>query len=281
MFGHDRSNRFIRGRYLFLYFVLAIIFSFGLLFLIWPKSALTEASPIAISAALVIFNIAFFAALFLPARSVKIGIAELVPVVTATELRWVVGTACALVALSFGAVYILYLPLSYVTPDIVSSRVLDPKKVILWLDGDFYQLANIFSLVAVIFLAPVVEELFFRGLLLRTWIAKWGARPAIIVSSVIFAALHVNVLGAFIISIVLSLSYMWTGRLAVPILIHMANNLIGMLIMGGDLIFVGPHSHSVAEFQAQWWIGVLGLVIGVPALIWILRNSRPVAVSST
>lgn len=278
-FGHDRSNRFIRARYLFLFFILAIVLSVGILFLIWPTSAIAGFSPITKSALFVIFNVALFATLFLPARRAKIGVAELMPVVSLTELRWIIGTACALVAVSYATVYILYFPLSYVTPDLVTSRLLDPRRSLLWLDGDHYQLANILSLVAVIALAPVVEEFFFRGLLLRTWLAKWGARPAIIVSSLIFGALHADILGGFVVSIVLSLSYMWTGRLAVPIMIHMTINLLGMLVMGGDLILVEPHSHSIAEFQSQWWIGVLGFVIGVPALIWILQNSRPAAVT--
>lgn len=42
--------------------------------------------------------------------------------------------------------------------------------------------------------APVVEELFFRGLLLRSVERRFGPWPAIIVSSLVFAAVHFQLL---------------------------------------------------------------------------------------
>lgn len=44
--------------------------------------------------------------------------------------------------------------------------------------------------VTVVVVAPVVEELFFRGLLLRSIDERWGARAAVIGSSVFFGATH-------------------------------------------------------------------------------------------
>ena len=38
--------------------------------------------------------------------------------------------------------------------------------------------------------APVVEELFFRGLLLRSMVQRWGTRVGVVGSSVIFGATH-------------------------------------------------------------------------------------------
>jgi uncharacterized protein len=40
--------------------------------------------------------------------------------------------------------------------------------------------------------APVIEELFFRGLLLRSLERRWGSAVALVVSSVVFAAIHLE-----------------------------------------------------------------------------------------
>lgn len=50
-----------------------------------------------------------------------------------------------------------------------------------------YNVLQIFSLVIV---APVVEEIFFRGLILQRWSVKWGITPGIILSSLFFGILH-------------------------------------------------------------------------------------------
>jgi uncharacterized protein len=42
--------------------------------------------------------------------------------------------------------------------------------------------------------APIIEELFFRGLLLRALQRRWGEWPAIIISTLVFAAVHFQTL---------------------------------------------------------------------------------------
>ena len=64
----------------------------------------------------------------------------------------------------------------------------------------------------------------FRGFLLQRFAAKWGTSIAIIVVAILFALLHVDFLGAIVFSVVLSIVYIRTNSLLMPIAIHMLNN---------------------------------------------------------
>ncbi|MCD4825700.1 MAG: CPBP family intramembrane metalloprotease [Phycisphaerae bacterium] len=81
--------------------------------------------------------------------------------------------------------------------------------------------------VSAIILAPLLEEFFFRGLLqsmLRRYVKPW---PAILITSVLFAAVHhepQNMPALFVLSVVLGYNYERTGRLFSPILIHVLFN---------------------------------------------------------
>lgn len=76
-----------------------------------------------------------------------------------------------------------------------------------------------------VLLAPVAEEVFFRGFLqsmLRRYAGPW---PAVIIASCIFAGMHVtaeplSVAPLVVLGVALGYSYERTGRLLAPILMH-------------------------------------------------------------
>jgi len=76
-------------------------------------------------------------------------------------------------------------------------------------------------------LAPVIEELFFRGLLLRSIENKFGPRWALWGSSIVFAAVHLQPLqfpALVLIGLVLGWLALRTGRLGPSIWAHVAFN---------------------------------------------------------
>jgi uncharacterized protein len=85
----------------------------------------------------------------------------------------------------------------------------------------------VFVLMACV-VAPIVEELVFRGLLLRRFIASRGFWGGIVSSGAIFAVLHPQQLfGAFLSAVILSLLYLASRSLLVPIVAHaFANALV-------------------------------------------------------
>ena len=84
-------------------------------------------------------------------------------------------------------------------------------------------------------LTPILEELTFRALLAGQIDIFVGRLPAVLISSLLFGAMHFNMVQfvyAFLIGIGLALLYLWRGKLALPILAHGLTNLIVILIAG-------------------------------------------------
>ncbi len=83
-------------------------------------------------------------------------------------------------------------------------------------------------LIEAVVLAPLIEELFFRGFLLtwlKTYMSTW---VALIVSAGIFAVAHQNldsVLALWVLGIVLGVAYEHTGSILLPMAIHACFNL--------------------------------------------------------
>src|SRR3546814_13149860 len=81
--------------------------------------------------------------------------------------------------------------------------------------------------VGVVVVAPVVEELFFRGLLLGTVRERWGTFAAVIGSSVFFGATHFQPLqfaGLTAAGLVFAAAVVKTGRLGSAIEVHVGFN---------------------------------------------------------
>lgn len=83
----------------------------------------------------------------------------------------------------------------------------------------------LYALVPVV-LAPIIEELVFRLFLIGILTSNFNIYTAIIVSSLIFAFMHSikNFIYMFLISVVLSASYLISGNLLIPIISHMIMN---------------------------------------------------------
>ena len=92
--------------------------------------------------------------------------------------------------------------------------------------------APVISLFQVCILAPIIEEILMRGYLLNGLSASYGSMIALLVSSLLFALLHFNMvqtLSAFICGIVLGLLYLHTDSVFCCILTHAGYNLISYI----------------------------------------------------
>ena len=79
---------------------------------------------------------------------------------------------------------------------------------------------------------PIVEEFVCRGLLLNRLITKTNMWGGILISSSIFAALHIQtekLIATFLFGIVASLIYLKTKNLFFPILIHILHNSLAFI----------------------------------------------------
>lgn len=95
-------------------------------------------------------------------------------------------------------------------------------------------LGNPLGILAVAIVAPIVEELVFRGALLGGLLKNGiSARTAILVSALTFGIIHMNpiqIVFAGIIGILLGWTYWRTGSLMPCILMHVANNSFSVLM---------------------------------------------------
>jgi membrane protease YdiL (CAAX protease family) len=84
-------------------------------------------------------------------------------------------------------------------------------------------------------LAPVAEELFFRGFLYTALRQRLGIAAAVTISSLVFGVGHIDALGvvaaSFIMGIALALAYEYTRSLWVAIAIHAFNNSLATLLV--------------------------------------------------
>lgn len=87
------------------------------------------------------------------------------------------------------------------------------------------------TLLAVVVIAPVAEELLFRGMLTEMLRRHAGAAGAVILSSAVFALMHLQpavMIDAFLAGLALCYIYFLTRSIYACILLHMFNNAIAM-----------------------------------------------------
>ena len=119
-------------------------------------------------------------------------------------------------------------------------------------------------------LGPLCEELLFRGLVARR-LARYGQRPAALVSALLFALYHANVsqfFYALALGLLLAYAYFRTGTLKTSIVLHMLFNFYGSFIM-----LLLPENSPLPMLYALSWpvltiAGVVLLVRGWKKQVW-------------
>lgn len=122
------------------------------------------------------------------------------------------------------------------------------------------------GIIAIVIMAPIVEELLFRGAIEGHLLRKWKhPAGAIVFSSLVFGVVHGNWVQApfaFVIGLALGWMYYRTGSLLPGILMHFVNNSTAVL---GFLITDNPDATMVSEYgpQGAAWMAVAGAVVTV------------------
>ena len=208
------------------------------------------------------------------------GITEIVGLWPNQREAWIYLTlGIPTIGISLLGLCILFLSLSYVVPTLVSELLLDTS------DPTFIGsytleaiLMNSLTVLNVALLVPIVEEIFFRGFILHRWCDKYGEKKAIVLSSILFGVLHVEILGSVVFAVIVSVVCLRTKSLVGPILIHMGNNfmfaVIGLLFwyMGGSVEGTSAPV-TIEDFRLVLAaFGIIGAVIGVPWLYWFVKT---------
>jgi membrane protease YdiL (CAAX protease family) len=124
-------------------------------------------------------------------------------------------------------------------------------------------------------LAPIIEELVFRGMLYRAWEAQWGWIPAAFASSFVFAFLHPAVyISQFLGGLVFVCIYRRTGSLRAPIVTHAVFNVaVWYPLLGRFVLPAGRETGAIDVWVANFvCLGVVA--VALPAYMWIARDDE-------
>lgn len=128
-------------------------------------------------------------------------------------------------------VKVVYLPLEEIWPNtFTDDRLQENAKDLIDRAGGA---STLLLFVIVAFGAPVVEELFYRGLLQRSLAARFNDGVVVVGVAAVFALVHfrpVEYPGLFAFGLVLGLTAIRTDRLGMPILTHIGFNVTGLLL---------------------------------------------------
>ncbi len=181
--------------------------------------------------------------------------------------------AIPIVIFSLSTFLLLYFPVSHFMPEFFQEQFIESNTSSTSLSSDKHVLANLLIFLTAVFLAPVIEEFFFRGILLTRWTVKWGISRSIFASSFVFGILHLDPIGAFCFGCIMAVFYIQTKSLFIPTVLHIANNSIPSIMAWLEILFDAPASEQTLEgFQELWLIGLIGLAIVTPFVIYFWRH---------
>ncbi|MCL4559473.1 MAG: CPBP family intramembrane metalloprotease [Chloroflexi bacterium] len=150
-------------------------------------------------------------------------------------------------ALAVG-ITILFLPIRTILALVVQllvsgnlQNLVDSARLEVIVPGGFTWGAFLVTLVMAGILAPIAEELFFRGAIYGWFRQRFGLWTAVLISSAIFAIGHADalavVVSSFVLGIVNALVYERYRSIWAPIAIHAFNNTLALLVVYTSLAF--------------------------------------------
>ena len=130
--------------------------------------------------------------------------------------------------------------------------------------------AFLFSAITSIFLAPVIEELIFRGVLFNRMKIRIGIVPAMLLSSLLFAVGHDfgGIMSAFLFGLCMCILYLKTDNILIPMAVHFINNAVATLI---DLT---PFDSIITSFPWLFLLGIIVLIATILIIRYIIVETR-------
>ncbi len=132
-------------------------------------------------------------------------------------------------------------------------------------------------IIAIVIIAPVVEEVFFRGALFEGLQVRYGATFAIIITAVLFGVSHGSI-GASIYATVAGLLFgalrLRTDSVVPGVVLHASVNAVPVLLSPAVIQLPGFNVASAEAQHLPWWILVSASAIAVLAAFAFLHVYR-------
>jgi len=140
---------------------------------------------------------------------------------------------------------------------------------------------DIYTLLMVCLIGPVLEELLFRGIILEGFLNRYRPGKAIFWSAFLFGLFHLNpwqFIPGFLSGLLLAWIYMKTRSLIPVILIHIINNSLSYFIMyvyGADIMTFRELFTEPAEYNTFFVSASALLLLSLFLVYRILRPLKP------
>lgn len=126
------------------------------------------------------------------------------------------------------------------------------------------EISYIGTIIGVFIVAPITEEILFRGIMLKGLLKRYSTLKSILITSLLFGILHFNIyqfVAAFISGMLLGWLFTKTKSLVLCIIGHAAYNSIGFIL--GDLLKLEIKGYTLDGFQPIWFtlFGIAILII--------------------
>lgn len=166
--------------------------------------------------------------------------------------------------------------LSFIAPKYVESQINQVYATSPW--------GYAFLAISALIFAPIMEELFFRGIIFQKLAITKNTVQALVISAFVFTIVHFrfDVISLFVGGIILAILYFKTKQIIVPIIYHFFYNLMSIInIVYWNFFANADHSvtTTIAEFQQDFIdsveLKILFVALSAPYLGYFIYKNFP------
>jgi membrane protease YdiL (CAAX protease family) len=141
-----------------------------------------------------------------------------------------------------------------------------------------YTQGIVWSFLFIVIIAPVIEELFFRGLLLRGYLKRYSTAGAIIITALLFGIMHgqyVLMIWGFIIGLILAWLYILTRSVWACIIAHSFTNITALIFYYGLRDPTMSNNASIDQnVLAELIVIAIGVMMCTAGILMLIKISR-------
>ena len=122
----------------------------------------------------------------------------------------------------------------------------------------------IFIFISTCIIAPIFEEILYRGVLLNGLLKKYNYKKAIIYSALIFGIAHMNLpqgVNAFFLGVIIGLAYYYTRSIYLCMAMHFVNNFL---------------VNFVVYPESKLWTVILFIIVPIIGILIFIKSVRTI-----
>ena len=206
----------------------------------------------------------------------KVDFKQLVGSLKKIDFKLPIGLAIADYFFAIGTSSMILYCLSFIVPKYLEDQI---NKV-----SATTPIGYLFYAIAVLIFAPIMEELFFRGIIFQKLAIEKGINKALLISAIAFAIVHFrfDIVSLFVGGVVLTILYFKTKQIIVPIICHFFYNFIVVARSVYGRFFSNTDSsklETIAQFRQGFIdnleLNILFIALSAPFIGYFIYKNFP------